>query len=208
MRFSLVPREEVFFDLLDLQAKAVLQGAELFHTLAKEWHNEHPIVSQLRDLEHECDINTHEIMDKLNRTFVTPIDREDIHHLAKVLDDVIDIIQGTSERMLLFGIDRKNESLIELSSILLTGVQVVVKAVQGIRNFKHARRTLDYCIEIHRIENQGDRVAEKAIGNLFHSDTSPIEIIKWKEILDLTETAIDKCEEIANLIEGIVVKYG
>ena len=206
MGFSLIPREEKFFDLFDQMAKALQDGAALFTNLCMNWDPNSPAIQKLRDLEHECDITTHEIMDKLNRTFVTPIDREDIHGLAKELDDVIDIIQAISERMVLFRIDRVREDLIELAKILEEAIANVTKAITSIRELNRPRRILDYCIEINRLENRADRTFEQAIAKLFNNDNEPIDIIKWKEIYDATESATDKCEDLANTIEGIVVK--
>jgi uncharacterized protein len=208
MAFSLIPREEKFFDLFEQQVKGMEQAASTFLDLVQNWSDKHPGIAQLRDLEHECDITTHEIMDKLNRTFVTPFDREDIHALAKELDDVVDIIQAISERMLLFNITKTSEDLIELARTLQEAVANVAKAVTSVRDLNRPRRILDYCIEINRLENRGDRTSERAIGNLFHGNQDPMDVIKWKEIYDATESAIDKCEDIANIIEGIVVKHG
>ena len=208
MGFSLIPREEKFFDLFEQQVKSLEKAASTFVELARDWNNKHPAIARLRDLEHECDITTHEIMDMLNRTFVTPLDREDIHSFAKELDDVVDIIQAVSERMLLFKIERTSEDLIEMAKILEEAVVNVAKAVTSVRELNRPRRILDYCIEINRLENRGDRTYERAIGNLFHNNQDPMEVIKWKEIYDATESAIDKCEDIANIIEGIVVKHG
>jgi predicted phosphate transport protein (TIGR00153 family) len=208
MPFSLIPREEKFYDLFEQQATGIREAAHVFLELVQDWNPKHPGIARLRDLEHECDITTHEIMDKLNRTFVTPIDREDIHSLAKVLDDVVDIIQAISERMLLFNIDKTTEDLLELAKTLEEAVSNVSKAVTAIRELNRPRRILDYCIEINRLENRGDRTSERAIGALFQNNQDPLEVLKWKEIYDSTEAAIDKCEDIANIIEGIVVKHG
>jgi uncharacterized protein len=208
MAFSLIPKEEKFFDLFEQQVKSLHEAATLFKSLVSNWSMNHEGVQKLRDIEHECDITTHEIMDKLNRTFVTPIDREDIHELATDLGDVVDIIQAISERMVLFRIDKTSEDLIEMARILEEAVSNLTKAVGSIRNLNRPRRILDYCIEINRLENRGDRTQERAIGNLFNNNLDPVEIIKWKEIYDSTEAAIDKCEDVANTIEGIVVKHG
>jgi len=208
MAFSLIPREEKFFDLFDQHVKSLEDAAKTLLGIVTDWSDKHPGIAHLRDLEHECDITTHEIMDKLNRTFVTPIDREDIHQLAKELDDVVDIIQAVSERLLLFNVEKTTEDLIELSKTLEEAVLNVSKAVTSIRQLDRPRRILDYCIEINRLENRGDRTFEKAIGNLFHNNKDPLDVLKWKEIYETTEEAIDKCEDIANIIEGIVVKHG
>jgi predicted phosphate transport protein (TIGR00153 family) len=208
LAFSLIPREEKFFDFFDQQAQWLKKAASLFKDLAKEWKPDHPAIVQLREVEHECDITTHEIIDMLNRTFVTPIDREDIHELAKIQDDVVDIIQAVSERMLLFRIQSSTKELLELAEILEEAIANVTKAVSSIRDINRPRRILDYCIEINRLENRGDRTYERAIGDLFNNSTDVLNVIKWKEIYDAAEQAIDKCEDIANMIEGIVVKNG
>jgi predicted phosphate transport protein (TIGR00153 family) len=208
LAFSLLPREEKFFDFFEQQAQWLKKAAALFKELARDWSPSHAAIEQLREVEHECDITTHEIMDMLNRTFVTPIDREDIHELAKVHDDVVDIIQAVSERMLLFRIQTSTKELLELAEILEEAINNVTKAVSSIRDMNRPRRILDYCIEINRLENRGDRTYERAIGELFNNSSDVLNVIKWKEIYDATEQAIDKCEDIANTIEGIVVKHG
>ena len=208
MPFSLIPREEKFFDLFDQQVNSLQSAAATLKQLVSEWNVNHPGIARLRELEHECDITTHEIMDKLNRTFVTPIDREDIHQLATELDDVLDIIQAISSILLLFNVEKTTEDLVEMAGILEDSISNICKAVTSVRELNRPRRILDYCIEINRLENRGDRVFERAIGKLFDNTKDPVEIIKWKEIYDSTEMAIDKCEDVANTIEGIVVKHG
>ncbi len=208
MPFSLIPREEKFFDLLDEHAKGVKKGVELFLEICNSWAPHHPGINQLKDLEHESDMTTHEIMNKLNKSFITPIDREDIHILAKQLDDVIDFSEKIVVRMELFGIEKSTPELCELAQVFNEAMGIVVKAVSSIRNLKRPQRILDYCIEINRLENHGDRLADNAIQNLFKNHTDPIEVIKWKEIYDILEDCIDKCEDIANTIEATVVKYG
>src|SRR3990172_1467790 len=204
MAFSLIPKEEKFFDLFDQMVKSLEVAAGHFKDLVTSWTPDHPAVAKLTDMEHECDITTHEIMDKLNRTFVTPLDREDIHHLATELDDVMDFIQAISSILVLFHIERTTEDLIEMTTILEEAVSNVSKAVASIRDMNRPRRILDYCIEINRLENRADRTFEQAIAKLFDNTKDPVEIIKWKEIYDTTETATDKCEDVANTIEGIV----
>ncbi len=208
MAFSLIPREEKFFDFFEQQAQWLKTAAALFKDLAREWKPDHPSFQKLREVEHECDITTHEIIDMLNRTFVTPIDREDIHELAKEQDDVVDIIHAVSERMHLFRIESSTKELLELAEILEEAISNVTKAVNSIRDLNRPRRILDYCIEINRLENRGDRTYERAIGELFNNSPDVLYVIKWKDIYDATEQAIDKCEDIANTVEGIVVKHG
>lgn len=209
MAFSFIPKEEKFFELFETQAGYNVSAAQVFKELVQKWDSESPLFDRLRDLEHEADISTHEVIDKLNRTFVTPFDREDIHELASELDDVIDLIQSLSSRMRLYRIDHSSEELVQMADILCQSCDNVKKAVLLLRDpEKSKRRLFDYCIEINRLENAGDHVLENAIGKLFHGKQDAIEIMKWKEIYEVTETAIDKCEDVANIIEGIVVKNG
>ncbi len=208
MGFSFIPREEKFFDMFERAAKNVEVAARLFRNLAEDWNLKDPKIQQIRELEHEGDIVTHEIMDKLNRTFITPIDREDIHALTGKLDDIIDLIQAITDRMFLYNINKTDKELTELARILETSVEEVNKAITGLRDFGRSRRILDYCIEINRLENEGDHVLKNAIAKLFKESGEPLEVMKWKEIYEVTETAIDKCEDVANIIEGIVVKHG
>ena len=206
MAFSLIPKEEKFFELFEAQAAHNFEAAKVFLDLARKWSLESPAFHQLRDIEHEADITTHEIKDKLNRTFVTPFDREDIHALASEMDDVVDLIQSISSRMQLYRVDKTSEDLIQMADILWQSTENVRKAVAELRNPERIRRLLDYCIEINRLENAGDHALDVAIGKLFDGKPDPLEVMKWKEIYETTEAAIDKCEDIANTIESILVK--
>lgn len=208
MKFSLIPRDEKFFALLSEHAENVASGVALFSRLLKEWSLDHEGIQKLKDQERECDMTTHEIINKLNRTFVTPIDREDILKLAKQLDDIIDNAYHIVTRMRLYGIEKVNEEALNLARILEETVAVVVKAVNSISDLSRPQRIMDYCVEINRLENLGDLANEKAIQNLFQNQKNAIEIVKWKDIYDLIEDTIDTCEDVANTLESIVVKYG
>jgi predicted phosphate transport protein (TIGR00153 family) len=208
MRFSLLPRAEKFFDLLEEHAKGVQKGTALFVEIIQNWTASHDDIARMKELEHESDSTTHEIMDALNRTFITPIDREDIYRLAKQLDDVVDIAYRIVVRLELFGIKKTTQELCELGAILNEAAQVVYKGVASIRHLNRPGRILDYCIEINRLENAGDRACERAISHLFQEQKDPFEVIKWKELYDTVENGIDTCEDIANTLETIVVKYG
>lgn len=208
MAFTLIPREEKFFELFEQQANHNVEAAKAFKELAQKWSLESPLFDKLRDIEHEADITTHEIIDKLNRTFVTPLDREDIHALASELDDVVDLIQSLSSRMQLYRVDHSTEELVQLADILWQSTENVKKAVMGLKDLSNTRRIMDYCIEINRLENAGDHMLNVAIGKLFAAKTDPLEVIKWKEVYEVIETATDKCEDVANTVESIVVKHG
>ncbi|MBX9922983.1 MAG: DUF47 family protein [Rhabdochlamydiaceae bacterium] len=210
MKFSLLPREALFYDLLGNLVCKAESAVKLFKELISSWDPSHPAIQELKDVEHACDQIVHEIMVKLNKTFITPIDREDIHSLAKKIDDLVDIVQALSKRMVLFNIQEISAHLTEMVVILEKSVVIVVAVVQKIREMKNTTEIFDLCIQIHTLENQGDRVFEKALGDLFQNanTANSLDVIKWKEIYDFSELAIDKCEDIADVIWGIVVKYG
>ncbi|MFA5139097.1 MAG: DUF47 family protein [Elusimicrobiota bacterium] len=209
MSFSLLPKEEKFFELFEIQAAHNEEAARIFRELIKAWDLESPAFDKLRDLEHEADITTHEVIDKLNRTFVTPFDREDIHLLASELDTIIDLIQSASSRMQLYRCSPPGEDLLAMADTLYQAAGNVRKAVGCLKDMGEShRRILDYCIEVNRLENTGDHQRDVALGKLFQGNPDPIDVIKWKEIYENAETAIDKCEDVANVLEGILVKQG
>ena len=206
MAFSFIPKDEKFFDLLEEASENMIKAAHAFRTLVTHWAPDSPQFELIRDLEHQGDRMTHEMMDKLNRSFITPIDREDIHALASELDDVIDILHATTDRMQLFRIQSTSPHLVKMADVIVRATEVVGKAVKSLRDMSHTRRTLDFCIEANRLENEGDALLKEALGELFLNPKDVLEVIKWKEIYEATEYATDKCEDIANVIEGIVVK--
>ena len=206
MAFSLIPKEEKFFELFETQAAHNVAAAKAFRELAHKWSRETAGFDKLREIEHEADITCHEIYDKLNRTFVTPFDREDIRELAGELDTVVDLIESVAQRMFLYQIDKSNDDVAQLADILFHATENVKKAVGELKNSDASRRVMDYCIEINRLENAGDHALVTAIGKLFQGKPDPLEVIKWKEIYETVEEAIDKCEDIAHTIETILVK--
>ena len=206
MAFSFIPKEAEFFKFFAAQAQYNCRAVKLFKSLVNAWSLESPAFEQLREIEHEADITTHEIFDKLNRTFITPFDREDIHRLASEMDDVTDIIQSLSNRMRLYKIQRSEPDLAQMADILDQAVDAISKAVSDLPHKQKIRRVLDYCIEINRLENTGDHARDLALSRLFEGSPDPIEVLKWKEVYEVMETCIDKCEDIANTIETILVK--
>ena len=206
MAFSLIPKEEKFFDLLDEASVNAQKAAAAFRELVTHWSPTSPQFEHIRDLEHEGDRMTHEVIDKLNRTFITPIDREDILSLVSEIDDVVDIIQATTDRMELYNIKESTPFLAKMADVLVKSTEAVGKAVRSLRDLSHSRRTLDFCIEANRLENEGDAILKDALRELFSDHKDVLEIMKWKEIYEAAEFATDKCEDIANVIEGIVVK--
>lgn len=208
MRFSLLPRERVFYQLLSELALKASKGAAIFKDLVDHWTLTDTRLQELVDLEHECDLIVHTIMMRLNKTFVTPIDREDIHHLAKKLDDLVDLAQGLSERMCLFGIQQVKPEFKEMTALFAEAAEKVSKATEMIERHMNSPEISKLCIEIHTIENKGDRIFEKALAALFRDGAEALDVIKNKEIYDFIERALDRCEDIADILWGIVVKYG
>lgn len=204
--FNILPKEGKFFELFEAQAQHNVEAAKLFQELVKNWSLDSDLFHRLQDIEHEADITTHEIFDRLNRTFITPFDREDIHALGSELDDVVDIVQSVASRMQLYHVDRTNEQLVLLVSIVVDATENMRKAIGELRKSEKSRRIQDYCIEINRLENAGDRALEQALSKLFEGTPDPLYVIKWKEIYEGIEAAIDKCEDVANTIESILVK--
>lgn len=206
MAFSLIPKEEKFFELFEAQATHGVAAAKVFRELALHWTRDTAPFDKLRDIEHEADMTCHDIYDKLNRTFVTPFDREDIRELASELDTIVDLIESAGQRMYLYQIERSNEDLVRLTDILWQSTETLRKAVAELQNPAKSRRVLDYCIEINRLENAGDQALGAAIGKLFQGKPDPLEVMKWKEIYETVEHAIDKCEDVAHTLETILVK--
>ncbi len=204
-RFRLIPREEKFYDDFKLMADQLRQGARMLEAmfavdppLADKAH-------EIKEIEHQCDFLTHEIIQRLNKTFVTPIDREDIHELAKTLDDVMDAIDNAAALIPLYRIDRIRGGARELTHIIIKQTDEIRAAVAALEQKKGV---LAHAIEINRLENEADKIHKHAIGQLFDDEKDPIAVIKWKEIYDILEEATDACEDVANLLENVVVKHG
>jgi uncharacterized protein len=204
-RFRLIPREEKFYDDFRMMADQLRVGARLLETmfavdppLADKAH-------EIKEVEHQCDFLTHEIIQRLNKTFVTPIDREDIHELARTLDDVMDAIDNAASLIPLYRIDKIRGGARELTRVIIEQCDEIRAAVEALEGRKGV---LERAIEINRLENEADRIHRQAISQLFDEEKDPVAIIKWKEILDLLEEATDACEDVANLLENVVVKHG
>jgi predicted phosphate transport protein (TIGR00153 family) len=205
VKLRFIPREEKFFDLFENAAANIVTGARLLQELVNNFDRAPELARQIEDVEHESDITTHEILDRLNKTFITPFDSEDISALASRLDDVLDYIEATADRMLLYEAGPPTAELIALVDVLVGSAIEVEKAVHLVRDMTQSRRLLDHCIEINRLENDGDRQSRRALAHLFRT-AQPIEAIKWREIYEHVEMAIDKCEDVANVLESVVVK--
>ncbi len=204
MTFRLLPKEERFYDDFVALAEEIRRGATL---LGEMLAPEQPIrdkADEIKEVEHKCDFLTHEIIQRLHRTFVTPLDREDIHELARSLDDVMDAIDASATIVRLYQIERVRPESRELARIIMASADQVVKALKALERRKGVAEP---AVEINRLENEADRVHQTAVRSLFEEERDPVTIIKWKEILDFLEDATDRCEDVANVLEGVVVKH-
>ena len=204
-RFRLIPREEKFYEDFKSMADELRRGARLLEAMLAV---DPPIADkahEIKEVEHKCDFLTHEIIQRLNKTFVTPIDREDIHELARTLDDVMDAIDSAASLIPLYKIDKVRPGARELTRIIIQQCDEIRVAVEALEQRKGV---LERAIEINRLENEADRIHKNAISQLFDEETNPIVILKWKELYDVLEEATDACEDVANLLENVVVKHG
>ncbi len=205
MPFRLIPREESFFDLFEKAATNLLEAARLLVATMEQFDGVQENARRMERLEHDGDQLIHDLMARLNRTFITPIDREDIHRLASAIDDVLDFIEATTERFVLYKIKTVTSYAKELSRVIAKQVEEIHRLMPQLRRLRH-QDILQHCIEINRLENEGDHILREAMVVLFDSGTNPLDVMKWRELYDLMESATDKCEDVAVVVEGIFLK--
>lgn len=206
MAFSFIPKEVDFFALFDKLAGVAVDASVYFKEITSQGKFDEDTVSKMRAIEHSGDDITHDIMKNLNVTFITPFDREDIHALANKLDNVIDMFNAMTNRMKVYRINIVNEDLVQFSHVIESSVRAVANAVAEMRNSRDPQKVHTLCIEIHRLENVGDTMRDSILGRLLDECTDPMKIIKWKEIFESAETVLDVCEDVANVVESIMVK--
>lgn len=207
-KLSFLPRERKFFALLEQSAQNSVKIAQQLRDMVQIWENIKERVGIITDLEHEGDAITHQIMAALHTTFVTPFDREDIALLAHSLDDVTDFIQSAADAMLLYNVEHPTNRAEELANILVQAVAEVERAVSEMHDRIEGNQLLERCEEINRLENMGDNAYRSAMAELFVDSTDMARLIKWREIYKHLETAIDRCEDVANVLEGVALKNG
>lgn len=205
MRLRLIPREESFFDLFEEMAKKVQEGADQFLNLLQDYTDLDSKAGRVMDIEHEGDELTHEVMRRLNTTFVTPFDREDIYRLASSLDDVLDHIEAAADLLQLHKIAEPLPQMTRLAETLAEAAKKTAVAMPKLREMKYMD---EYWVEINRLENEGDRSYRRTIAELFSGDYKAMDVLKWKDIIEEIEGGIDRLEDVANTIESIVLKQG
>jgi len=207
VKFSFLPKQEQFFGLFEESARNMVKVAEALREMINTWETVGGRVAEITELEHQGDTITHQVISQLHRTFVTPFDREDIALLAHTMDDVIDFIHATADAMYIYKIDKPSQRCQELADIIVQGAVEVEKAVVGLRNRAKLRDILSHCVEINRLENMADRVYRAAMAELFEDTVDITLVIKWREIYEHMESATDRCEDVANVLEGVALKH-
>jgi predicted phosphate transport protein (TIGR00153 family) len=203
--FRLIPREEKFYTDFQVMADQLQRGALLLEQMLEPPHPVWDKADEIKEVEHRCDFLTHEVIQRLNRTFVTPLDREDIHALARSLDDIMDAIDASATLVRLYRLETVRFGARELARIITSCTKQVSLALGTME--KHQGVTT-HAVEINRLENEADRIHQQAVSRLFDDERDPIMVLKWKETLDFLEDATDRCEDVANVLEGVVVKHG
>jgi predicted phosphate transport protein (TIGR00153 family) len=202
-----MPRQVIFFDYFEQMAEKIMEGCRAMLDLLENCTNVAEKARRIKAIEHEGDLITHECIEELHRTFITPIDRDSIHRLISRMDDILDLTEAVSDRVYVYGVSEPTEEARELARVLLISVEQVGKAVRGLRNMKNARQILAECVEINRLENEADTLLRAAVGKLFRTERDPLSVMKWKELYEGIEEATDRCEDVANLVEGIVLEH-
>lgn len=199
----LIPRDEKFYDLFQEQARIIHEAAEKLVALFEAQQDIERRVAEIKYLEHKGDQLTHELMMKLNRTFITPFDREDIHALGSALDDVLDLVDAAASRLVTYKVTAITPGARQLSKVILHGTDLIVQAISHLGK---KDGILDYCEQLALVEEEADRIKGEWVGRLFENSIDPIEIIKWKEIYEVLEATTDKCEDVADVLEAVVLK--
>ena len=202
----LIPQEKHFFDMIEQQSKNVLEGVDALVNMLEHYNEIDKKREKIKQIENEGDKMVHDIFSELNKTFITPIDREDITKLTSSLDDILDNLEAVSERLIIYEIKKPPQYMLEFAQILQKTTRNVNQGINLLRNFKEAKQIRAFCKEINTLENEGDILLRKATAELFKKK-DPIEIIKIKELYDDMEAAIDRCEDVADVIGDILVKY-
>jgi predicted phosphate transport protein (TIGR00153 family) len=197
-------KDEKFFKIFGQMTIYILEAVGILGEMVNHPEEDQtPLAAKIKDIEHRGDELTHRVIDELNKTFITPIDREDIHDLCAALDDVLDLIDSTATRIVLFRLRKPIRAVPEMCAVLLNQAKTIGAAISDLQNNDHV---VERCIEINRLENEADRLFQTAIASLFDEVKDPIEVIKRKEIIETLETATDKAEDVANVLESIIVK--
>jgi predicted phosphate transport protein (TIGR00153 family) len=200
------PKDFNFFKLFEKQVSCAMDAARFFKEVVSKGGVSEDALSKMGTIEHQADEVAHTIIEQLNKTFITPIDREDIHTLTTQLDDIVDMINTIMSRMRIYKISGVDKNLVEFAGVIEDSVQAVAQAIGGLRNIKNVKAVFDASVEVNRLENVGDTIRDRVLMELFESRKDPIEVIKWKDIYQDAETVLDVCEDVAHIVDSIMVK--
>ena len=203
----LLPRDEDFFGLFERHAALTVEGAREMQRLVQGGQNIRTRAARIKEIEHETDVITHTCVERLHKTFITPFDRDDIHRLITRMDDVMDYIESAAIAVMLYELVEMTDPARELADVLVRSTESVAVAVSGLKNVKQSQAILDACIEVNRLENEGDEILRGALADLFREAKDPLLVLKWKEVYEALENATDRCEDVANVIEGVVLEH-
>jgi predicted phosphate transport protein (TIGR00153 family) len=199
----LIPRDEKFYDLFREQAENIHKAAQMLVELFADFRDIEKRVAEIKFLEHKGDQLTHALMMKLNKTFITPFDREDIHSLGSALDDVLDLVDAAASRVVVYKVKQVTPGAQHLSRVIVHGTEIIVKAIAQLN---HPQNMLEFTEQLTLLEEEADRIKSECIARLFENSNEPIEVIKWKEIYEVLESTTDKCEDVADVLEAVVLK--
>jgi predicted phosphate transport protein (TIGR00153 family) len=205
--FTLKPKSDKFYDLFISYAEIVYKSAEMLKKFTGDLSGAESKFNAIKEVEHDGDQQLHIILKELNASFITPIDREDIYMIAKQMDDIVDYIETTASRFVILNIQRSTEEALNICSMLASCSHEVINLMNEFKHAVKSKKLADVIIEINRIEEEADKAFRKAVKNLFTGDMPVLEIIKWKEIYEYLEKSINACEDVANSIEGVVMKH-
>ena len=205
MMFGLIPKEEAFFELFKKAAHNMIEGSRLLKGMMEDLQSPVEQAKRIKEVEHVGDGITHDIARRLNQTFITPIDREDIHGLASALDDILDLVEAVADRFVLYKVAKPTAQAVKLADILY---QASVAVGAGVDRLGLAHPDIkECCVQVNSLENEADRISRDAISELFEKETNPMAVIKWKEIYEALEEGTDRCEDVANILERIALKH-
>jgi len=204
----IIPKDEKFYDLFEELADKIQEGGKLFCEILANYGTSEPKVAKLKEIEHEADTITHRTYEKMHKTFLTPLDREDIYALVNKMDSVLDMIEAAAIRMYLYKIKEPTEEIISMAKVLDQAIAGIKKIIYALKDKKNSPTILEACVEINTLENEGDYILRQAVTKLFEKEKDAIELIKLKEISERIEEALDICEDVSNIVEGIVLKHG
>jgi uncharacterized protein len=202
-----LPRETSFFDFFEQHAALTIEGTKEFLSLVTTGANIAAKCRRISDIEHETDTITHRCVEALHKTFITPIDRDSIHRLITKMDDVMDFVEAAAERLELYELTVMTADVRDMADVLHRAAMQVEAAVRGLRSLGDPQATLKLCIDINRLENEADAILRRSVAKLFKEEKDPIVVIKWKEIYENLENASDRCEDVANIIEGVILEH-